>query len=541
MTYTRPAHGDPGNDGSATDATVIVAALATGLEAVEAALPGKEAAGTAAAAVTAHEAAADPHPTYTTAAELAAALASYQPLDSDLTAIAALTTTSYGRAFLALVDAAAGRTALGLGTAATHAHGDYDAAGAAAAAQAASQPLDSDLTAIAALSTTAFGRSLLALADAAAAQAALGVPPTSRLVSAGSGLTGGGSLAADRTLAADFGTGAGKVTEGNDSRLSDARTPTAHVHAGADITSGTVAAARLPLATSGAQGVVPATGTPSGKFLKDDLTWATAGGGSGAQWLTGSGAPSGGNNGDFYLRDVDAALPYVLVYGPKTGGVWPSSPLTTLTRATNTSTGTSPGTSSQTPVYAARQNAYIPTTGGATGSDRLVVNTQYLTGPNGNTRLASGPAGISFKMPFDMTVLSSAPMLLLVAVSAQQVTLPTTGTQGVGLATCDALGAGPAGIVATTDSAGRLAIQGWGGAATYAQSSTGLVVAGDYISLSVVGGILTATCLDGSTNAAKGSLTCFMPTGWDAVWAVEVGMFWLNNGDGRQIMLRGSY
>lgn len=52
--------------------------------------------------------------------------------------------------------------------------------------------------------------------------------PTSRAVSAGSGLTGGGDLSADRTIVADFGTGAGKVTEGNDSRLSDARTPTSH-------------------------------------------------------------------------------------------------------------------------------------------------------------------------------------------------------------------------------------------------------------------------------------------------------------------------
>lgn len=33
----------------------------------------------------------------------------------------------------------------------------------------------------------------------------------------------------------------------DDSRLTDARTPTAHVHAGGDITSGTIAAARLPL------------------------------------------------------------------------------------------------------------------------------------------------------------------------------------------------------------------------------------------------------------------------------------------------------
>lgn len=43
------------------------------------------------------------------------AATTYQPLDSDLTAIAALSTTAFGRALLALLDAAAARTALGLG------------------------------------------------------------------------------------------------------------------------------------------------------------------------------------------------------------------------------------------------------------------------------------------------------------------------------------------------------------------------------------------------------------------------------------------
>lgn len=71
--------------------------------------------------------------------------------------------------------ASAARTNLGLGSAATAATTDFDAAGAAAAAQAASQPLDSDLTAIAALSTTSFGRSVLALADAAALRTAAGL------------------------------------------------------------------------------------------------------------------------------------------------------------------------------------------------------------------------------------------------------------------------------------------------------------------------------------------------------------------------------
>lgn len=70
----------------------------------------------------------------------------------------------------------------GLGTAATQAATAFDAAGAATAAQAAaiaaSQPLDADLTAIAALSTTAYGRALLTLSDAAANTAQLNVATT---------------------------------------------------------------------------------------------------------------------------------------------------------------------------------------------------------------------------------------------------------------------------------------------------------------------------------------------------------------------------
>lgn len=74
-------------------------------------------------------------------------------------------------------------------------------------------------------------------ADLAAALTALsGKADKSTTITAGTGLTGGGTLAANRTLAADFGTGAGKVCEGNDSRLSDARTPTAHTHTIANTT-----------------------------------------------------------------------------------------------------------------------------------------------------------------------------------------------------------------------------------------------------------------------------------------------------------------
>lgn len=71
-------------------------------------------------------------------------------------------------------------------------------------------------------------------------------------------------------------TGTAVVT--NDSRLSDARTPTSHNHAGSDINSGSIDGDRLPALSQTKKGGAPATGTPSGKFLKDDGTWDTPAG-----------------------------------------------------------------------------------------------------------------------------------------------------------------------------------------------------------------------------------------------------------------------
>lgn len=65
-----------------------------------------------------------------------------------------------------------------------------------------------------------------------------GKVPTSRVVTAGTGLTGGGDLTTDRTLAVAYGTASGTAAQGNDTRLSDTRTPTDGTVTNAKIASG---------------------------------------------------------------------------------------------------------------------------------------------------------------------------------------------------------------------------------------------------------------------------------------------------------------
>lgn len=75
------------------------------------------------------------------------------------------------------------------------------------------------------------------LANAAQASADAKVP-TSRLITAGTGLTGGGDLSADRTLTVAYGTTAGTAAQGNDTRITTAVPNTRLITAGTGLTGG---------------------------------------------------------------------------------------------------------------------------------------------------------------------------------------------------------------------------------------------------------------------------------------------------------------
>ena len=79
---------------------------------------------------------------------------------------------------------------------------------------------------------------------------------------------------------------------------------------GGNVTVRSIVGADLPAMSSGAQGSVPATGTPSGKFLEDTGAWATpAGAGTITGVTAGTGLTGGGTNGSVTLNlDAPVAL-----------------------------------------------------------------------------------------------------------------------------------------------------------------------------------------------------------------------------------------
>lgn len=116
-------------------------------------------------------------------------------------------------------------------------------------------------------------------ANNAAARTSLGVPADTTTITAGTGLTGGGDLSANRTLAVSYGTTSGTAAQGNDSRLSDARTPTTHASTHA-------AAGSDPITISSAQISGSLTQNTSGTAAGLSATLAVGSGGTGQTSFT---------------------------------------------------------------------------------------------------------------------------------------------------------------------------------------------------------------------------------------------------------------
>jgi len=192
--------------------------------------------------------------------------------------------TTAGKALLDDADAAAQRTTLGLGSAATQPSTNFATSNHNhVAADITSQPASSlvarpEATGGACSAVTlgtglTFNGSTLETTNLAGS--------TTQMI-AGTGLTGGGTLAADRTFSVAYGTAAGTACEGDDARLSDARTPTAHTHAPSDIQQ---------------------AGAVTGEVLK----W------NGSAWAPGTDNTSGGGGGaptsaQYFTLTADATL-----------------------------------------------------------------------------------------------------------------------------------------------------------------------------------------------------------------------------------------
>ena len=99
----------------------------------------------------------------------------------------------------------------------------------------------------------------------------IGAVPEGRQVIAGTGLSGGGDLSADRTLAVLYGTTAGTAAQGNDARLSDARTPTAHASSHFTGGSDPIAATNIGAVPEGRQ-IIAGTALTGGGTLAADRT-----------------------------------------------------------------------------------------------------------------------------------------------------------------------------------------------------------------------------------------------------------------------------
>lgn len=104
---------------------------------------------------------------------------------------------------------------------------------------------------------------------------------------------------------------------------------TSHNQDASTINAGSLDGDRLPALSTGKKGGCPATGTPSGKYLKDDGTWATPAGGTGNGYVLNGGADNQATTTDgqtlywgcFPALALTTTADNVRMYIPKAGTI----------------------------------------------------------------------------------------------------------------------------------------------------------------------------------------------------------------------------
>jgi hypothetical protein len=104
----------------------------------------------------------------------------------------------------------------------------------------------------------------------------LSTTPAAQSISltAGTGLTGGGDLSANRSFAVSFGSTSTTACVGNDSRLSDARTPTSHTHTLSELSQSSATTGQVPTWNGSAWAAAsPASGGGTDPLDADVVAW----------------------------------------------------------------------------------------------------------------------------------------------------------------------------------------------------------------------------------------------------------------------------
>jgi len=371
-----------------------------------------------------------------------------QPLDSDLTAIAALTTTSFGRGLLTEASAATLKTTLALNLVANTADADKPVStaqsAAIAAAQAASQPLDADLTSIAALTTTAFGRSFLPLVDAADGRTLLGLGTLATQSGTFSG-TSSGTNTGDNAVNSLYSGIVSNATHTGDATGSVALTlATVNANVG-----GFGSATAAPTFTVNGKGLITAAGSTTITPALSSITGLGTG-------IATALALNTGNAGAPVLIDGALGTPTSGVGTNLTAlnatnlgsGTVPDARFPALTGEATTTAGAVAVTLTNSAVIGKVLTGYTSAAGTVAATDSILGAIQKLNGNDGNlqpldaalTAISAGSDFVQFTGPATTTKVFTLPNATATILTSNAVVTAAQGGTGVANASTITLG-----------------------------------------------------------------------------------------------------